>query len=327
MSAPPQGLRVDAQVRRGSFALEVAFDAPPGEVVGVLGPNGAGKSTLLRALAGLTPVSAGTVLLGERVLDDAGTGAFVEPNARPVGFVFQDYRLFPHLSVRDNVAFPLRSAGLGREGARAAADRWLGRLGLADLADRRPGALSGGQAQRVALARALAGEPALLLLDEPLSALDARTRLDVQDELRRHLSAFAGPSLLVTHDPLEALVLADRLLVLEDGRIVQDGRPGEVARRPATDYVARLVGLNLYPGRAERRRGRAGPRRPVRRPRPRRARAGARRGAPVRRPGRDHPAGGHQRAQHVAGHRRRADPAGRPRPDRGGRPAATRSST
>ncbi len=251
MSEPPHGLRVDALVRRGSFALAVAFDAPPGEVLGVLGPNGAGKSTLLRALAGLTPVSAGTVLLGDRVLDDAGSGAFVEPNARPVGFVFQDYRLFPHLSVQDNVAFPLRSAGLGREGARAAAGRWLSRLGLADLADRRPGALSGGQAQRVALARALAGEPALLLLDEPLSALDARTRLDVQDELRRHLSAFAGPSLLVTHDPLEALVLADRLLVLEDGRIVQDGPPGEVARRPATDYVARLVGLNLYPGRAD----------------------------------------------------------------------------
>ncbi len=245
------GLHVDAQVRRGPFRLDVAFVAEPGEVLGVLGPNGAGKSTLLRAIAGLTPVSAGSVRLAGQVLDDAGTGAFVEPNARPVGFVFQDYRLFPHLSVEDNVAFPLRSAGLHRTQARAAAGRWLSRLGLTELAARRPGALSGGQAQRVALARALASEPRLLLLDEPLSALDARTRLDVQDELRRHLAAFAGPSLLVTHDPLEALVLADRLLVLEDGRVVQEGSPASVARRPATDYVARLVGLNLYAGRAD----------------------------------------------------------------------------
>ena len=128
---------------------------------------------------------------------------------------------------------------------------WVDRFGLSGLADRKPRALSGGQAQRVALARALAGEPGLLLLDEPLSALDARTRLDVQAELRRHLGEFAGPSLLVTHDPLEALVLADRLLVIEDGRVVQHGSPAEVARRPATDYVARLVGLNLYFGRAD----------------------------------------------------------------------------
>ncbi|HYN68307.1 MAG TPA: ABC transporter ATP-binding protein, partial [Ornithinibacter sp.] len=166
-------------------------------------------------------------------------------------FVFQDYRLFPHLDVLDNVAFSPRARGLGRAGARAVAQTWLDRLGLADLSRRRPADLSGGQAQRVALARALAGEPALLLLDEPLSALDARTRIDVQAELRRHLSDFAGPCLLVTHDPLEALVLADRLLVLEHGRVVQEGTPAEVARRPATEYVARLVGLNLYAGTAD----------------------------------------------------------------------------
>ena len=165
--------------------------------------------------------------------------------------MFQNYRLFPHLTVAENVAFSPRARGLGRQAARSAASHWLDRLGLTDLADRKPGQLSGGQAQRVALARALAGQPALLLLDEPLSALDAGTRLDVQAELKRHLADFAGPCLLVTHDPLEALVLADRLLVLEDGRIVQEGTPAQVARRPATDYVAKLVGLNLYAGHAD----------------------------------------------------------------------------
>jgi molybdate transport system ATP-binding protein len=140
---------------------------------------------------------------------------------------------------------------MGKRSARTAAGYWLDRLGLSDLADRKPGQLSGGQAQRVALARALAGQPALLLLDEPLSALDAGTRLDVQAELKRHLADFTGPCLLVTHDPLEALVLADQLVVLEGGRVVQEGSPAQVARQPATDYVAKLVGLNLYPGRAD----------------------------------------------------------------------------
>ena len=245
------GLLVDAQVRRGEFTLAVALAAAPGQVVGVLGPNGAGKSTLLSALAGLTPVAAGRIVLAGQVIDDAGTGEFVEAAGRPVGFVFQNYRLFPHLSVAQNVAFSPRARGLGRRAAEAAASQWLDRLGLTDLADRKPGNLSGGQAQRVALARALAGQPALLLLDEPLSALDAGTRLDVQAELGRHLSDFAGPCLLVTHDPLEALVLADMLLVLEDGRIVQEGTPAQVARQPGTDYVAKLVGLNLYAGHAD----------------------------------------------------------------------------
>ena len=245
------GLVARAQVTRGAFTLDVDLRVAPGEVVAVLGPNGAGKSTLLAAVAGLTPVSGGHIGLDGEVLDDARTGAFRDAADRPVGFVFQDYRLFPHLSVRDNVAFSPRARGMSRADARAAADRWLDRLGLSELSGRRPGDLSGGQAQRVALGRALAGDPRLLLLDEPLSALDARTRLDVQTELKRHLSGFAGPCLLVTHDPLEALVLADRLLVIEHGRIVQEGSPAEVARRPATEYVARLVGLNLYTGAAD----------------------------------------------------------------------------
>jgi molybdate transport system ATP-binding protein len=250
-SSESTGLNVDAQVRRGNFTLEVAFTVRPGEVLGVLGPNGSGKSTLLSGLAGLTPISRGRILLAGQVMDDADTGAFVETSGRPVGFVFQDYRLFPHLSVVDNIAFSPRARGLGRRTSMTTARRWLDRLDLAKLAERRPAELSGGQAQRVALARALAGDPALLLLDEPLSALDARTRIDVQTELKQHLSEFPGPCLLVTHDPLEALVLADRLLVLEHGRIVQEGTPAQVARRPATEYVAKLVGLNLYSGLAD----------------------------------------------------------------------------
>lgn len=245
------GLTVDAEVRRGEFTLTVSLAAAPGQVVGVLGPNGAGKSTLLSAVAGLTPLSSGRITLAGQVMDDASTGAFVEPAGRPVGFVFQNYRLFPYLTVAENVAFSPRARGLGRRAAHSAASHWLDRLGLTDLAGRKPGQLSGGQAQRVALARALAGQPALLLLDEPLSALDAGTRLDVQAELKRHLADFAGPCLLVTHDPLEALVLADTLLVLEDGRIAQEGSPADVARRPGTEYVAKLVGLNLYAGHAD----------------------------------------------------------------------------
>jgi molybdate transport system ATP-binding protein len=245
------GLVVDAEVRRGGFTLAVSFTAAPGQVLGLLGPNGAGKSTVLSAVAGLTPVSAGRITLAGQVMDDADSGTFVEASGRPVGFVFQNYRLFPYLTVAENVAFSPRARGLGRQAARAAAGHWMTRLGLADLANRKPGQLSGGQAQRVALARALAGQPALLLLDEPLSALDAGTRLDVQAELKSHLAAFTGPCLLVTHDPIEALVLADQLVVMEGGRIVQQGTPAQIARQPATDYIAKLVGLNLYQGQAD----------------------------------------------------------------------------
>ena len=266
------GLVVDAEVRRGSFTLEVSLAAAPGQVLGLLGPNGAGKSTLLSAVAGLTPVSAGRVTLAGSVLDDAEQGTFVEASERPIGFVFQNYRLFPHMSVAENVAFSPRARGQGKQAARSAARYWLDRLRLTDLADRKPGQLSGGQAQRVALARALAGQPSLLLLDEPLSALDAGTRLDVQAELKRHLSDFAGPSLLVTHDPLEALVLADQVVVLEGGRIVQEGTPVQIARRPGTDYVAKLVGLNLYAGRRRWRHGGPRRRRDLRDPGPRPAR-------------------------------------------------------
>ena len=247
-SIPTTGLSARIILQREGFRLEAEVTVEPGEVLAVLGPNGAGKTTLLRILAGLLAVTEGRVSVSEQIWDDAETGRFVPATERSVGLVFQDYRLFPHLSVLDNVAFAARARGARRGPARREAALELHRLELTDLAGRRPGQLSGGQAQRVALARALAMRPRMLLLDEPLAALDARTRLELRTDLRRQLTAFAGPSIVVTHDPLEALVLADRILVLEDGRIVQEGAPAEVARRPATEYVARLMGLNLYPG-------------------------------------------------------------------------------
>jgi molybdate transport system ATP-binding protein len=235
-------------VSRGTFELAADVTAAAHEVLVVLGPNGAGKSTLLRALAGLTPIDDGRIELGGRVLEDTGTRTRLTPAQRRIGVVFQDYRLFPHLNARDNVAFGLRTNGVSRSAARLTADEWLGRVGLTDVAARRPSTLSGGQAQRVAMARALAGNPSMMLLDEPLSALDAGTRATTRSDLRRHLTGFAGPSLVVTHDPLEALTLGDRIVVLEEGRVVQTGPVAEVARRPATPYVALLVGLNLYRG-------------------------------------------------------------------------------
>jgi len=237
-------LEAHVRVERGSFALDATLTASPGEVLGVLGPNGAGKTTLLRALAGLTPMTGGRIELDGRRLDH------VPVEDRRIGVVFQDYLLFPHLSALENVAYGLRARGRRKPEARNTARGWLERVGLAEHAGKRPGQLSGGQAQRVALARALATEPELLLLDEPLSALDAGTRLQLRTDLRAHLTSYGGPSLLITHDPIEAMILADRLLVLEHGRIVQEGTATEVTRRPATDYVARLVGLNLYRGTA-----------------------------------------------------------------------------
>jgi molybdate transport system ATP-binding protein len=235
-------------VQRGTFTLEADLVAAPGQVLAVLGPNGAGKTTLLRALSGLDALTTGSIHLGALTFDDAATDTFVPTERRPVGLVFQDYRLFPHLDVRDNVAYAHRVQGASRRQARAAADTWLERLDLSLLAGRRPHQISGGQAQRVALARALAANPRLLLLDEPLSALDARTRLDVRTQLRSHIDQFTGPVLIITHDPLEAMIMADHLMVIENGRVVQQGSPAQVARQPATQYVARLVGLNLYTG-------------------------------------------------------------------------------
>ncbi|MDT4926356.1 MAG: molybdate transport system ATP-binding protein [Pseudonocardiales bacterium] len=243
-------LSVEGRLRRGEFELDVSITAEPGEVVAVLGPNGAGKSTLLRTMAGLVALDSGVVRLDEDVLDSAPDGVFRQPQDRSLGVVFQDHRLFPHLRVLDNVAFGARSRGASKAAARDAARTWLDRLGLTDLSRRYPRELSGGQAQRVALGRALASRPRALLLDEPLAALDVQTRAEVQGELRDHLGAFAGPTVLVTHDPIEALLLAQRIVVLERGRVAQMGSPAEITSRPLTPYVARLVGMNLYAGTA-----------------------------------------------------------------------------
>ena len=243
-------LQADIALRLGTLDLALDLAVGDGEVVALLGPNGAGKTTVLRAVAGLQPIDRGRIAVGGRVLDDPAAGVFVATAQRPIGVVFQDHLLFPRLSALDNVAFGLRARGLRRAEARAQAAGWLARVGLGDQTAARPAALSGGQSQRVALARALATEPQVLLLDEPLAALDARTRQHVRAELRRHLATFDGARLLVTHDPIDALVLADRLVVLEGGRVTQQGTTAEVARRPRSPYVAELVGINLLYGTA-----------------------------------------------------------------------------
>ena len=235
MTVSSDGLRAVVDV---PGRLIASVTAPAGAVVGVIGPNGAGKTTLLRVLAGLITPGAEVVVGGE-----AWTGRPVRE--RSVGFVFQDQSLFPHLSARDNVAFGPRSRGVPRTRAAATADDWLDRFGIGTLKDRRPGALSGGQAQRVAIARALATEPALLLLDEPFAGLDVGVATALRLEVARHLASYAGIALLVTHDALDALTLADTLVVLDQGRVAQTGPPAEVAARPVTEHVARLVGLNV----------------------------------------------------------------------------------
>lgn len=241
-------LSADVQLRRGTLDLSVDIEVRSGEVLALLGPNGAGKSTLLRCLAGLAAVDAGRIMIDSNVVDDPVVAAFVEPEDRSVGFVFQNYVLFEHMTIVENVAFGLRASGTPKAQALATAHDWLKRVGLAELAAVRPKALSGGQAQRVALVRALATSPRVLLLDEPLAALDVGTRATVRRNLHRHLESFEGMAILVTHDPVDAYALADRVAILDAGRIVQIGTLAEVTARPRSRYVADLVGVNLVSG-------------------------------------------------------------------------------
>jgi molybdate transport system ATP-binding protein len=319
-------IELAGRVTRGRFTAELELEVAPGEVVGVVGENGSGKSTLLRVLAGLTPLDEGRLTLAGTVVDDPSADTFVEPEDRPTGVVLQDPTLFPHLDLRDNVAFGARRDGVPKADARAAAEAWLARLGVEahcrarpravsggqaqraaiartlvrepavvlqdptlfphlDLRDNvafgarrdgvpradaraaaeawlarlgveaqsraRPRAVSGGQAQRAAIARTLVREPAVILLDEPLTALDQDGRTLVRRLLRTEIRRDDRAVVLVSHDPLDALALTDRLVVLEDGRVSQVGTPAEITRRPRSAFVARLVGLNLLGGRAE----------------------------------------------------------------------------
>ena len=235
----------------GTLDLDVELSVNAGEVLAILGPNGAGKSTVLRALAGLLPIHRGQISIDGHVLDDPDRHVFIPAERRPIGVVFQDYLLFAHLSALENVAFGLRARGMAKTKARSIAEDWLHRVGLGDHADHRPRALSGGQAQRVALARALASDPRLLLLDEPLAALDVGTRSGVRRDLRRYLDSFDGMRILVTHDPVDAYALADRVAILDAGRVVQVGTISEVTAHPRSRYVADLVGTNLIVGQAD----------------------------------------------------------------------------
>jgi molybdate transport system ATP-binding protein len=241
-------LELRARRSLAEFTLDAALTAGRGEVTVIVGESGAGKSTLLRLVAGLLRPDEGRIELDGHVLADTTTGAWTPPEARPVGWVAQDLALFPHLSARENAAFGPRARGLSVREAHARADAALARFGVAALAERRPRELSGGEQQRVALARALAMAPDVLLLDEPLAALDPRTRRTVRTELRRLLEGLPCVTLLVTHDPAEALALGDRIVTIEDGRVTQADSLEEFVRHPRTRYAAEFLGLNRLEG-------------------------------------------------------------------------------
>ncbi|UFU03568.1 ATP-binding cassette domain-containing protein [Ruania suaedae] len=239
-------LQARVRLERPGFLLDVELEVPAGQVLAIVGPNAAGKSTLLQVLAGLLRPTAGQVRMGERVL--TSDRIHVPPERRGIGLLGQDPLLFDHLSLLENVAFGPRAAGLPRAPARAAAQRWLTRVGLDGLGARRPASLSGGQAQRAGLARALAAEPEVLLLDEPLAALDAEAAPELRQLLAGQLRETGTTAVVVSHDVLDAALLADEILVLREGAVVEHGPVAQVLAAPATAFTAALMGVTLVPG-------------------------------------------------------------------------------
>lgn len=245
MSPDAAALSARVRVRRRDFDVDIALEVAPGETVAVMGRSGAGKSTLLDALAGLTPLDAGEIVVGGRVLDRAPR-VRTDPMHRGIVLLGQDARLFPHLTARENVAFGPRAAGVAASVARSEADEWLARVGLSGAGEQRPAQLSGGEQQRVAVARALAAAPRVVLLDEPLVALDAVTASEIRAMLREHLAEVT--TVAVTHDAVDAAALADRLLIVERGRVTQQGHVRDVLEAPATEVAARIAGLERLVG-------------------------------------------------------------------------------
>ncbi|WP_191966857.1 ATP-binding cassette domain-containing protein [Microbacterium testaceum] len=241
-------LRARIAVRRRDFVVDIALAVVPGETVAVTGRSGAGKSTLLGALAGLTPLDEGEISVDGRVIDRAPR-LRTDPMRRGIVLLGQEARLFPHLTARENVAFGPRSAGVPASVARSSADEWLARVGLPGTGDRRPAQLSGGEQQRVAVARALAAEPRVVLLDEPLVALDAVTASEIRTMLHERLAGVT--TVAVTHDAVDAAALADRLVIVERGRVTQQGPVREVLSAPATEVAARIAGLERLEGVAQ----------------------------------------------------------------------------
>ncbi len=257
-------LSFDGEVRRGDFLLRAALEVRPGEVLGVVGANGAGKSSLLGAIAGTLPLAAGRIAVGDRELARVvpgsrtrvgGANRHVLRAERRIGHLDQRARLFPHLDAAENIAFGLRARGVPRREALATAEEWLGRVGLAGRGGARPSELSGGQQQRIAIARALVFSPDLVLLDEPFAALDVASASGIRALVRTELQRLGVPAVLVTHDPVDLLSLADRMIVLEEGRIRQTGAAAEVLAAPAVPFAAELAGRVLVRGPASERGG------------------------------------------------------------------------
>ncbi|WP_216847871.1 ATP-binding cassette domain-containing protein [Arthrobacter sp. SLBN-53] len=239
-------MRVAAGLRQRGIEFDVSL--ADGEVLAVLGPNGAGKSTLLLMIAGLLRPDTGRIELGDTVLTDTAAGIFLPPHARGIAMLSQQAMLFPHMTAEANVAYAPRCRGLSHSAAREQARHWLTAVDAMELAARRPAELSGGQAQRIAVARALAAEPRLLLLDEPMAALDVTAAPAMRRLLREVLRETGRTAIIVTHDLLDALALADTVVVIDDGRVVESGNVREVLSEPRSDFAARIAGVNLVSG-------------------------------------------------------------------------------